>query len=194
MVRSAMPVKTGNRIDNPAMEVERRRIPLEPPTMPSPEAFSAMLASLDSNIQRARSGLTVRLLAFTGLRINELRNLKPDDIDLKNKWITARVTKNGEIRKVPIISAAVEPLQDFLAGEALTHPRRALRTVSKAVGLQLTPHDLRHLFATRCLESGVDVKTVASWLGHKDGGALLLKRYAHLRDHHSQKMAKKVKF
>lgn len=58
----------------------------------------------------------------------------------------------------------------------------------------LTPHDLRHLFATHCMESGVDVKTVASWLGHKDGGRLLLERYTHLRSEHSQEMAKRIRF
>jgi integrase len=187
-------VATGNRIDNPAMEIKRIRIPIEPPTMPSPEQMTAILDGFDGKTSRAPAGLTVRLLAYTGLRINELRNLKHQDIDLAGKWITARVTKNGEVRKVPIISAAIEPLKDFLAGQGVVDPRRALRTVSKSVGLDLTPHDMRHLFATRCLESGVDVKTVASWLGHKDGGALLLKMYAHLRDHHSQKMARKVKF
>jgi len=34
---------------------------------------------------------------------------------------------------------------------------------------------LRHLFATRCIESGVDIPTVSRWLGHKDGGALAMK-------------------
>jgi hypothetical protein len=53
---------------------------------------------------------------------------------------------------------------------------------------------LRHLFATRCIESGVDVPTVSRWLGHKDGGALAMKTYGHLRDLHSTTMAQKVVF
>jgi hypothetical protein len=53
---------------------------------------------------------------------------------------------------------------------------------------------LRHLFATRCIESGVDIPTVSRWLGHKDGGALAMKVYGHLRDQHSTNMAKKVIF
>jgi integrase len=53
---------------------------------------------------------------------------------------------------------------------------------------------LRHLFATRCIESGVDIPTVSRWLGHKDGGALAMKTYGHLRDEHSQAMAAKVAF
>jgi integrase len=190
----AQAVKSGSCIENPASHIPRSKIPLLAPKMPSNKEFEEMLKDFDKNPRRALSGLTVRLLAFTGLRINELKNLQPEDIDLDNKWITARVTKNGEVRKVPIMAAAVEPLKDFLECGHLPHPRRSLGTVSKAIGLELTPHDLRHLFATRCLESGVDVKTVAEWLGHRDGGALLLKRYAHLRDEHSQKMSRKVKF
>ena len=53
---------------------------------------------------------------------------------------------------------------------------------------------LRHLFATRCIESGVDIPTVSRWLGHKDGGALAMKVYGHLRDQHSVDMAQKVTF
>jgi Phage integrase family len=58
----------------------------------------------------------------------------------------------------------------------------------------LTHHDLRHLFATRCIESGVDIPTVAKWLGHKDGGVLAMQTYGHLRDKHSEHMARKVIF
>lgn len=40
---------------------------------------------------------------------------------------------------------------------------------------------------------GIDVRTVAGWLGHKDGGVLLLRRYAHLRDAHSLESAARLK-
>jgi integrase len=50
------------------------------------------------------------------------------------------------------------------------------------------------LFATRCIEAGVDIPTVSRWLGHQDGGALCMKTYGHLRDEHSQREALKVTF
>jgi integrase len=63
------------------------------------------------------------------------------------------------------------------------------------VGIKrITHHDLRDLFVTRCLENRVPVPTVAKWCGHKDGGALLLKTYSHLRQEHSIEMAKLVTF
>jgi len=52
---------------------------------------------------------------------------------------------------------------------------------------------LRRVFAV-AIESGVDIPTVSRWLGHKDGGALAMKTYGHLRNEHSQAMAQKVKF
>jgi hypothetical protein len=71
----------------------------------------------------------------------------------------------------------------------------AINTACKKLGIaRFTHHDLRHLFATRCIESGVDIPTVSRWLGHKDGGALAMKTYGHLRDQHSTNMAQKVLF
>ena len=55
-------------------------------------------------------------------------------------------------------------------------------------------HDLRHLFATTCIESGVDVLVLSKWLGHSDGGALVLRTYGHLRPEHSTRAAKLVDF
>ena len=70
---------------------------------------------------------------------------------------------------------------------------RALKTACRLAGLpSLSHHDFRHLFATRCIQSGVDIPTVARWLGHQDGGALLAKTYFHLVDEHSRRMAAKV--
>jgi hypothetical protein len=50
------------------------------------------------------------------------------------------------------------------------------------------------LFATRCIESGVDIPTVSRWLGYRDGGALAMKTYGHLRREHSIAQAQKVSF
>lgn len=49
-------------------------------------------------------------------------------------------------------------------------------------------------FTTTCLEAGIDVRTVAEWLGHKDHGALLLKTYSHVRPEHEREMVAKVTF
>jgi integrase len=70
-----------------------------------------------------------------------------------------------------------------------------MKSACRQVGIKtLTHHDLRHYFATRCIESGVDIPTVSRWLGHSDGGALAMKVYGHLRQEHSDAQAAKVRF
>lgn len=184
-------LSAGACVEDPTINIERAPIKIEAPKLPSGEQFKVMLNTLDGHGRKHPAAFTVRLLAFTGLRINEARHLSREDVDLSKGLLTVRVTKNGDTRRVPIIQDAQPVLQQFIDGAEVIDPRRALRSASNKT---MTPHDLRHLFATRCLESGVDVRTVAGWLGHKDGGALLLRRYAHLRDEHSKEMAKKVKF
>jgi integrase len=49
---------------------------------------------------------------------------------------------------------------------------------------------LRRMFITRAIEKGVDVKVIADWQGHKDGGKLILDTYSHVNRAHSDKMAR----
>jgi integrase len=73
--------------------------------------------------------------------------------------------------------------------------QRAIDRAARKVGIErIVHHDLRHLFATICIESGVDIPTVSRWLGHKDGGALAMKTYGHLRREHSIAQAQRVTF
>jgi site-specific recombinase XerD len=51
---------------------------------------------------------------------------------------------------------------------------------------------MRHLFISYCLMGGTDVGTVAAWVGHKDGGKLIMKTYSHLLDSHLHEQAAKV--
>ena len=53
-----------------------------------------------------------------------------------------------------------------------------------------THRSFRRLFITRAIELGVDVKVVAEWQGHKDGGKLMLGTYSHVNRVHSQRMVK----
>jgi site-specific recombinase XerD len=178
-------MSAGACLDDPTAEIDRAKIRIEAPKLPNNEQFETILNSLDGHGQKHGAAFTVRLLAYTGLRINEA-HLLPEDIDIQ----TARITKNGDTRRVPIIEQARPILERLIAGEKMIDPRRALKTASSST---MTPHHLRHFFATRCIESGIDIRTVAGWLGHRDGGALLLKRYAHLRDSHSLECAGRVR-
>lgn len=73
--------------------------------------------------------------------------------------------------------------------------KKCLQTACRRLGtVQFTHHDFRHFFATTCIEAGVDIPTASRWLGHKDGGALAMRVYGHLRQEHNFSAARKVSF
>lgn len=78
-------------------------------------------------------------------------------------------------------------LDQFASRESQTDKR-----LEKRVRLGL--HDLRRYFATKVLELGADPQTVSRWMGHKDGGVLLLKTYAAVRAEHRAALAAKLDF
>ena len=143
--------------------------------------------------------------------MSELKAITWGDIDWENCESCIKATKGREReireRHVPFIGGVERiyrqlrtELSDrgFPTGEE--DPIIPIVTFNKAIKLafkdmgrkSLTLHDFRHLFATRCIESGVDIQTVSRWLGHEDGGTLAMKTYVHLLNSHSKKMAEIV--
>ena len=112
--------------------------------------------------------------------------------------ILLRETKNGDPRRVPMISELRTLLKTIKASRPFDKPdspvlavneaQKSIDSAARRVGIsRLTHHDLRHLFATTLIEHGIDIPTVARLLGHKDGGALAMRTYGHLRDEHAQR-------
>ena len=200
----------GPRLENPAAELKRTRVTQKELQLPEPSQFRELVKNvrMRSGGWGPRIGDLIEFLAYSGLRIgSEALWVTWEDIDWQRKEIIVRGhpdtgTKNSEIRRVPIIGdleSLLTRMQGNLPGTGqvlqVNRCNEALARVCKDLGIpRITHHDLRHLFATRCIESGVDIPTVSRWLGHKDGGALAMKTYGHLRNEHSQAMAQKVKF
>lgn len=208
-------LEIGARYDNPARtkEVRRARVRRKELRLPEPDQF----LSLVKHVREAGSGFSkhcadaVEFFAYAGPRLKEAARVYGRDCSFTKNEIVIRGdaktgTKNWEIRRVPMIPEMRRLLERLKAkrGEevflnspvcAVRKFNRSLTSACKSLGLHhLTHHDLRHLFATRCIESGVDIPTVAKWLGHKDGGVLAMQTYGHLRDKHSADMAQKVIF
>ena len=77
----------------------------------------------------------------------------------------------------------------------MTGPHEArLKSVPDWGTPNFTHHDFRHLFATSCIKSWVDIPTVSRWLAHKDGGALAMLVCGRLRQEHSSAAIKIVSF
>jgi integrase len=126
-------------------------------------------------------------------------------VDFEKGVLHAHITKNGKDRWIPLNSSLRQLLEQMRAELAKKSPdqtvmqvfecQKSIDRAAKLAGVKrITHHDLRHLFATRCIEADVDIPTVSRWLGHQDGGALCMKTYGHLRDEHTQNEALKVSF
>ncbi len=170
---------------------------------PTKEKFAEIVESIRSQGKRysKASAMAVEFLAYSGMRISEAQKVKWDDI--RDGHIVRRIAKNSGIGKIPLIPAAISLLERVKASGLpcesddtimfVKSPRFALEGACERLGIEhLRIHDLRHIFATRCLESGVDFPTLAGWLGHKDGGILAAQVYGHLIPDHSSKQAGKV--
>jgi integrase len=208
-------VEAGIRYDNPAKakEVKRARVRKKELRLPEPDQFLALVKHVrgTGSGQGGHCSDAIEFFSYCGTRLTEASRVFGRDCDFKRGEIVIRGdpetgTKNWEIRRVPMIPEMRKLLerlkaergeQDFL-NNPVCHVRkfnRSLKNACKHLGLHhLTHHDLRHLFATRSIESGVPIPTVAKWLGHKDGGVLAMETYGHLRDTHSADMAQKVVF
>jgi integrase len=156
-----------------------------------------------SEIRQSRS--TADYADFTDTEANALTWA---DVDFEKNALTVTGgvggTKNYECRTVPMTDA-LHALLLRLRDERSPQPsdtisqidsaKRCIATACRSLGYpHFTRHDFRHFFPTTCIESGVDIPTVSRWLGHKDGGALAMRVYGHLRDEHSFSMVKTVTF
>jgi integrase len=205
-------VEAGALFRNPAQVVKRAKVRSTRPALPNGDQFESFVREIErANGRDSRKcAELVRFLAYGGFRISEARNITWADCDFEKSEIIVRGdletgTKNWSVRRVPMIpemKGLLERLRAGRAEEKVTSPVMqvrecigAMKRAAKVVGMaKITHHDLRHLFATLCIESGVDIPTVSRWLGHKDGGALAMKVYGHLRDQHSVAMAQRVTF
>jgi integrase len=215
-------VEQGALHQNPADSLEKVRINRKHIELPSPDEFAAIVKSVrgsGSGWSEPCADL-IEFLAFTGCRITEAKNVRWDDVKPDGIWIHGNETgtKNKESRFLQMNPRLESLIADLRANPryrraqrdaeyllAVSECQRAIDSACKRLNAKaaesglpsikrFTHHSLRHLFITRCIESGVDIPTIAKWVGHKDGGALLMKTYSHLLKEHSQAMAAKLVF
>ena len=197
---------------NPAMNLKRLGAKPKEMTLPEPEQFEAIVKTVrEAGARQSQDcGDLIQFLAFSGCRISEARQVTWGDVDFERGEIRvhnakrSKTTSAHDLRFVPIITA-MRDLLERIHGEQKPKPsdrvcvlgeceKSLTNACKKNEVARITHHDLRHLFATRCIEAGVDIPTVSRWLGHVDGGALAMKVYGHLRRSHSQESAKLVTF
>lgn len=176
------------------------------------DEVAAFCAACDADAGSACVADFVKLAAYTGARFASLLALEWSDVDFTRRTVTFhRATKYARSITVDFNEALESLLKRLLKLRApdgkyvLTNkdgqqhnPRElysAIHVIRERLGLpELTPHLFRHFFASMCIMAGIDLPTVADWLGHSDKGVTLAKTYAHLLNGHKQVQAARVSF
>ena len=145
------------------------------------------LESFLNRIKKHRLEKFFLFLLFTGCRRGEALALKTDDVDYENKRLHIRGTKTDlSDRVIPLFRSVADLLADltpspfgFFFPFRPDYPTHVFKDFCPAHKL----HDLRHTFATRCLEAEIPLKVVQTWLGHSE-----IDTTADIYTHVSQKL------
>jgi integrase len=184
--------------NNPVSKVKKLKEPPGRIRYLEPKEINALLANCAPHIK------SIAICALnTGMRRGEILSLKWSNVDLRNKTIVLRETKNNELRIIPINDPLYETLKslpqyfkrDYVFfnnkdGDRLKSIRSFEKAVARAGIEDFTFHDLRHTFASHLIMSGADIRTVQQLLGHKD--IKMTMRYSHLSPSHLADAVHKV--
>jgi integrase len=188
-------VEEGYRPDNPVNGIKRpadarREVRLDPDSY---KVLGTMLKEAEAKGENWQAVETVRLIALTGCRRGEVENLKKSEVDLARQALRLGDTKTGRSVR-PIGREAVALLRSAMMRSKGTHvfpgirsdrtPFRGLpRAWQRIVGNSLpgvTPHSLRHAFASTAEDLGFTIPTIKALLGHAGSG--VTEGYIHKLD------------
>ncbi len=189
---------------DPTALVDRPKLGRKLPRVLSFDEVRALLDAPEPATPRGvRDRAMLQLMYAAGLRVSELVGLKLNDVDRRRGLVSA-FGKGNKRRLVPIGETALEALDGYLAvrslhpaagssvlflsprGRAMTRQGfwKIVARYARGVGIQraISPHKLRHSFATHLLEGGADLRSVQTMLGHTDIATTEI--YTHVADGH----------
>ncbi len=200
----------------PAERIELAKVSEHSLDLITSEELTRLLDSpKGSDLKNLRDKAILELLFSTGLRVSELCSL-PRDINLRSDELSIR-GKGGKIRVVFISDYAKKCIRDYLtARKDMDEPlfvslekshlkksdkssgylnRRSIERIVKqhaikaGISKKVTPHTMRHLFATDLLSNGADLRSVQTLLGHSS--IITTQIYTHVTDKHLKDVHKK---
>ncbi len=187
---------------NPAENIESPKIPKSLPKTISVEDTLKLLNTPDS----VRDRTILFVLYGTGMRVSELSNLDLDCIDLDSRMIRIIGGKGNKDRLIPLPNVLIPIIEEYLekrrmdsSSSALILNRSGQRLTSRSIqrlvkkyreqanfqDKKLTPHTLRHAFATHLLANSVDIRVIQELLGHASLSTTQL--YTHVSLEHLRK-------
>jgi integrase len=186
---------------SPANHLRRVKPPKPIRATPSFEEFQAIVESIRSQKfnghDAEESADFVEFLGLAGLGKAEAAALRQSDVDWQREKITTFRHKTKSGFAIPIYPQ-LKPLllrrrRDDAPNErvfAIDNAKKAIANACRRLNLPQHSHlSFRRMFITRAIERGADVKVIAEWQGHKDGGKLILDTYSHVNRAHSHRMA-----
>jgi integrase/recombinase XerD len=202
-------VQEGLIVANPLSLVEAPRLSRKLPNLLSRDEVLRLLSAPDRAVPRGvRDAAMLHTLYAAGLRVSELVGLGLADLDLRTGLVAA-FGKGRKRRLVPVGEVAQESLTHYLEnvrgrwarpttrrlfvtqrGSGMTRQAfwKLLKRYTRAAGIRknVTPHMLRHSFATHLLEGGADLRVVQTLLGHTDIATTQI--YTHVSGDHLRMM------
>lgn len=185
-------VSEGKIKNNPTRLIETPRVSMRLPGVLSQADIEHLLSQPDvSQPIGQRDMAMLEILYATGLRVSELVNLKTQDLNLEAGYVRT-MGKGSKERVIPMGEKAIAAIKEYLSGarlrltKAKNSPylfltlrgrpmtRQGFWKIIKKYGRQalikkrLTPHSIRHSFASHLLEAGADLRSVQVMLGHAD--------------------------
>lgn len=156
---------------NPASDLELPKMPNKLPQFLTLEEVDALIAAT----QEPRDYAMICTLYATGLRVSELVSLTWEDVELSRGYLKIR-GKGSKERLVPLGEKALAALSNLSPGEGRLFPMtrqgfwKLLKRYARLAGIQkaISPHQLRHSFATHLIERGADLRGIQALLGHSD--------------------------
>ena len=197
----AMAIGDGIIVYSPAANLKKVKTDKPIRKTPTFEQFQAIVESIRSQVFNGHdadeSADFVEFIGLAGLGQAEASALTWDDIDWQREQITTfrHKTKSGfaiplypQLR--PLLEKRYAQRTDDGRVFKINDAKRAIAAACNRLKLPAYSHrSFRRMFITRAIEKGVDVKVIAEWQGHKDGGKLILDTYSHVNRSHSDRMA-----
>lgn len=176
---------------NPTLLVDGPRLGRHLPDVLSVGEIDDMIAAIDiSKAEGPRNRAIIEMLYSCGLRVSELVNLEINSVSFDEQIVTV-VGKGNKERVVPVSDVSLALVREYLRGNGRPDPRKGeenilflnrlgrrltrvmifyiVKALAEAAGIKkvISPHTLRHSFATHLLEGGANLRAIQQMLGHE---------------------------